>query len=152
VAVVATTELRLASTQRCNALINFLLLTLNTNMSAFFCSLPRSCVLYVQIEACMLRGPTLEGLRRMLLLALLQDAAPLGPGPLLPSDLLPLEELLLVVPSNQAEMLLSVVPNLLRMINSGAGMIQGDCCNANVGRLWGKHCVVLSSHTAVCLG
>ncbi|WIA30633.1 hypothetical protein OEZ86_000711 [Tetradesmus obliquus] len=78
------------------------------------------------VEACMLRGATLEGLRRMLLLVLLQDAAPLGPGPLLPSDLLPLEELLLVVPSNQAEMLLSVVPNLLRMINSGAGMIQGS--------------------------
>jgi hypothetical protein len=74
----------------------------------------------------MLRGATLEGLRRMLLLVLLQDAAPLGPQPLLPSDLLPLEELLLVDPSNQAEMLLSVVPNLLRMINSGAGMIQGE--------------------------
>jgi hypothetical protein len=81
---------------------------------------------HLQVEVCMLRGATLEGLRRMLLLVLLQDAAPLGPAPLLPSHLLPLEELLLVVPSNQAEMLLSIVPNLLRMINSGAGMIQGE--------------------------
>jgi hypothetical protein len=39
----------------------------------------------------MLREATLEGLRRMLLLVLLQDAASLGPQPLLPSDLLPLE-------------------------------------------------------------
>lgn len=85
----------------------------------------------------MLRGATLEGLRRLLLLVLLQDAAPLSPGPLLPSHLLPLEELLLVEPSNQAGMLLSAMPNLLRMINSGAGMIQGEsatpcsaCCAA----------------------
>jgi hypothetical protein len=88
----------------------------------------------------MLRGHTLEGLRRMLLLVLLQDAAPLGPGPLLPSDLLPLEELLLVEPSNQAEMLLSVVPNLLRMINSGAGMIQGMCgLSGSSVQWWGAH-------------
>lgn len=75
----------------------------------------------------MIKGNTLEGFRRLLLLVLLQDAAPLAAGPLLPSQLLPLEELLLKVPSSQADMLLSTVPNLLRMINSGAGVMQGGC-------------------------
>lgn len=76
----------------------------------------------------MIKGATLEGFRRLLLLVLLQDAVPLAPGPLLPSQLLPLEDLLLKVPRNQSDMLLSTVPNLLRMINSGAGMIQGARC------------------------
>lgn len=79
----------------------------------------------LQIESSMIKGNTLEGFRHLLLLVLLQDAAPLAAGPLLPSQLLSLEELLLKVPSSQADMLLSTVPNLLRMINSAAGMIQG---------------------------
>eukprot|EP00775_Hariotina_reticulata_P008243 gene8243-8433_t len=77
------------------------------------------------VDSHMLQGETLEGLRRMLLLVLLQDPLPRASGPLSPPALQTLEELLLVkTPNSQLHMLLSTVPNLLRMINSGAAVIQ----------------------------
>jgi hypothetical protein len=63
----------------------------------------------------------------LLLLLLLQDPAPLAPGPLLPHALMPLEELLLSgsAPSGRPQQLLCVVPSLLRVLNSGTGAILG---------------------------
>lgn len=84
-----------------------------------------SVLLYVQIEAYMVRGHTLEGLRCLLHLVLLQDPAMLRAGPLMPSALVPLEDLMTRTPTSETDLLLSTLPNLLRMINSGAAIIQG---------------------------
>lgn len=85
----------------------------------------------------MVRGQTLEGFRRLLLLVLLQDAAPHAAGPLMPTALAPLEDLLTKTPGSEADLLVSTVPNLLRMINSGAGIIQGKPWLALAVRLAG---------------
>jgi hypothetical protein len=74
----------------------------------------------------MVRGATLEGCRRLLLLVLLHDGRLTQRGPLAPSSLLTLEELLLLRPPEcQQDMLLSTAVNLVRIINSGAADIQG---------------------------
>jgi hypothetical protein len=81
----------------------------------------------LQIEYDMVQGATLEGFRRLLLLVLLQDAHLMQPGPLAPSSLLSLEELLLSrTPETQQEMLLTTCVNLMRIINSSAADIQGN--------------------------
>lgn len=73
----------------------------------------------------MVAGSTLEAFRRLLLLVLLQDDQVLQDGPLQPSMLRSVEELLLShTPENQRDMLLSTWVNLIRMVNSGAAEIQ----------------------------
>jgi hypothetical protein len=80
----------------------------------------------MQIEADTVSGATLEAFRRLLLLVLLQDSRMLQDGPLLASRLVSMEELLLSHPiTTQQDMLLSVLVNLTRMLNSGAAEIQG---------------------------
>lgn len=78
----------------------------------------------------MARGASLEAFRRLLLLVLLQDPVLADPGPLRPPQLLTLEELLLALPpgASEAGMLLSTVPSLLRMTNTGAAVISGTAC------------------------
>lgn len=79
-----------------------------------------------QIEADTLSGATLEAFRRLLLLVLLQDSRMLQDGPLHASMLVSMEEMLLSHPTTtQHDMLLSVLINLTRMLNSGAAEIQG---------------------------
>src|SRR5690242_5084017 len=82
------------------------------------------CAFVPQVERDMIQGHTLEGFRRLLLLVLLQDPGPVGPGPLTTKGLAPLEDLLSKTPSGESDLFLSTVPNLLRMLNSGAGVIQ----------------------------
>jgi len=96
-----------------------------TNNSALcFCSCTAVCL---QIEADVVRGSTLEGFRRLLLLVLLQDNQVLRDGPLQASMLRSAEELLLShPPESQRDMLLSTWVNLVRLLNSGAAEIQGE--------------------------
>jgi hypothetical protein len=83
----------------------------------------------VQIEGDVIGGSTLEAFRRLLLLVLLQDDGILQDGPLQPSALRSVEELLLShPPRNEKDMMLSTVVNLERMLNSGAAEIQGWWC------------------------
>lgn len=81
----------------------------------------------LQIEADVVRGSTLEGFRRLLLLVLLQDNQVLRDGRLQASMLRSAEELLLAhPPESQRDMLLSTWVNLVRLLNSGAAEIQGE--------------------------
>lgn len=76
----------------------------------------------------MIGGLTLEAFRRLLLLVLLQDDRILQEGPLQPSALRSVEELLLShPPQTEKDMMLSTLVNLERMLNSGAAEIQGWC-------------------------
>jgi hypothetical protein len=85
-------------------------------------------MLAVQIEGDVISGSTLEAFRRLLLLVLLQDDRTLQDGPLQPSALQSIDELLLShPPQTEKDMMLSTVVNLERMLNSGAAEIQGGC-------------------------
>lgn len=94
--------------------------------AACCCCLRPHCT---QVEADLARGASLEAFRRLLLLVLLQDPVLADAGPLSPPQLLTLEELLLALPpgTSEAGMLLSTVPSLLRMTNTGAAVISGAC-------------------------
>lgn len=102
---------------------------------------PPSASPSLQVEHDFATGATLEALRRLLLLVMLQDARiltstvrpPMGPGPGgntggVPGMLLTMEELLTQGgPTAEQRLALGAVPNLIRMLNTGAAMLEGGC-------------------------
>lgn len=93
----------------------------------------------------MLSGGTLEGFRRTLLLILLQDAVLTKPGPLRQAAIEPLEQLVVLKQRiTERDMLLSVVPNLLRILNSGASEIESALTALSP---WGTCSLIACNHS-----
>jgi hypothetical protein len=92
----------------------------------------------LQVQQHLAGGDMLPALRITLLLATLSDASCCCPGPLDSPDLVPLEELLKAQQGAGQAGLLAVVPELARMLNTSAAMLQGghgiDCLHERARR------------------
>lgn len=90
---------------------------------------------HLQVQQHLAGGDVLPALRLTLLLATLSDGSCCCPGPLDSPDLVPLEELLKAQQGGGQGGLLAVVPELARMLNTSAAMLQGGLDSHLIGLL-----------------